>query len=95
MKTQVSTLWPHPGAILKECLEDLCIPASKLSSATKIPQSRITEIMKGRRGITPATALLLAKALGTTPEYWLNLQQGYDLRTVDRSRVDEVEVLVS
>jgi len=88
------TLWPHPGTILKECLDELGIPAVRLSHATRIPPSRITEIIKGRRGITVETALRIGKALGTSPDYWLNLQRSYDLRRAGGEKLDEVEVLV-
>ena len=88
------TLWPHPGEILKECMDDLGISAVRLSRATRIPSSRITEIVKGRRSITVNTALRLGKAFGTTPDYWLNLQQSYDLRRAGSNGLKDVEVLV-
>jgi len=88
------TLWPHPGEILRECMDDLGITAVRLSRATRIPSSRITEILKGRRGVSVDTALRLGKALGTPPDYWLNLQQSYDLRRASGERLGEVEVLV-
>lgn len=88
------TLWPHPGEILKECMEDLGITSVRLSRATRIPSSRITEILKGRRGVTVNTAMRIGKALGTTPDYWLNLQQSYDLRRANCEHLSDVEVLV-
>jgi len=89
------TLWPSPGEILKDCIDDLGISAVRLSRATHIPASRITEILKGRRGVTVDTALRLGRALGTTPGYWLNLQQSYDLRRANSEPLSEVEVLVA
>ena len=89
------TLWPHPGEVLKDCMDDLGITAVRLSHATHIPSSRITEIVKGRRSVTVDTALRLGKALGTTPDYWLNLQQSYDLRRAGSKHLGDVEVLVS
>lgn len=88
------TLWPHPGEILKDCLDDYGITATRLSRATKIPSSRLTEIIRGRRGISTDTALRLGKALGTTPEYWLNLQKSYDIRRAGTEALNNVEVLV-
>lgn len=44
-----------------------------------VPTQRINEIVRGKRGITPETAWLFAQALGTTPEFWMNLQSNYDL----------------
>lgn len=51
----------------------------KLAKDTGIPDSRVTEIIKGRRAITPDTALRLARYFGTTDEFWLGLQKAYDL----------------
>jgi antitoxin HigA-1 len=70
----------HPGEIL---LEEFLLPLemSQVSFAKHIgvPTQRINEIVRGKRGVTPETAWLLAQALGTTPEFWLNLQTAYDL----------------
>lgn len=89
------TIWPFPGEILKETLDECGISAARLSKATHLPPSRITEILKGRRAVTVDTALRLGKALGTTPDYWLNLQKSYDIRTAETSILNDVEVLVS
>ncbi|MBA2762010.1 MAG: HigA family addiction module antidote protein [Segetibacter sp.] len=70
----------HPGEILQgEFLEPLGISAYKLSKETFIPQTRISEIIKGRRRITADTALRLSKYLGTSAKFWLGLQDDYDL----------------
>ncbi len=70
----------HPGEILKgEFLLPLGISAYKLSKETFIPQTRISEIIKGRRRITADTALRLSKYLGTSAKFWLGLQDDYDL----------------
>jgi addiction module HigA family antidote len=70
---------PHPGETLKEALDDLGITQYRLAKDTGLPHSRITAIIKGRQGITAATALRLGKYFGTGPEYWLNLQQMHDV----------------
>lgn len=71
----------HPGEILaKEFLRPLKLTPYKLGQAAVIPASRLYEIIEGRRGITPDTALRLAAALRTSPEFWLNLQAEHDLR---------------
>jgi addiction module HigA family antidote len=71
----------HPGDIL---LEDYLIPAGisqhQLALAMRVPANRISEIVKGKRSITAETALRLGRAIGTSPEFWLNLQAQYDLR---------------
>ena len=70
----------HPGEIL---LEEFLVPmnVSQVAFAAHIgvPVQRVNEIVRGKRGITPETAWLFAEALGTSPEFWLNLQSNYDL----------------
>lgn len=85
----------HPGEHLVEFLEELGISQYRLAKAIGTPPIRINAIVHGRRGITADTALRIGHALGTTPEFWLNLQRMYDL---DRARVttdvSKVEQLV-
>ena len=70
----------HPGEILQEeFLIPMSISAYKLAKDTAIPQTRISEIVKGRRRITADTALRLSKYFGTTPKFWLGLQDDFDL----------------
>ena len=70
----------HPGEILdKEFLMPLNITAYRLSREIKIPQTRISEIIKGKRRITADTALRFAKYFGNSPQFWLGLQNDYDL----------------
>jgi addiction module HigA family antidote len=70
----------HPGEVLKEeFLEPLGITAYRLSKDTFIPQTRISEILKGRRRITADSALRFAKYFGTSAKFWLGLQDDYDL----------------
>ena len=70
----------HPGKILKEeFLDELGISQVAFASHIEVPVQRINEIVRGKRGITSETAWLLAQALDTTPEFWLNLQTNYDL----------------
>jgi addiction module HigA family antidote len=70
----------HPGEILlEEFLVPMGISAYKLAKDTAIPQTRISEIVKGRRRITADTALRFSKYFGTTPKFWLGLQDDFDL----------------
>jgi addiction module HigA family antidote len=74
----------HPGEILlEEFLKPLGMSANRFAAALRIPTNRITEILAERRGLTADTALRLARALGTSPEFWLNLQKTYELRTAE------------
>jgi antitoxin HigA-1 len=81
----------HPGVILsQEFLAPLGISQVAFAAHLGVPVQRINELVRGKRGITPATAWLLSQALNTTPEFWINLQATYDLsrsrpaRPVDR-----------
>ena len=70
----------HPGEILKEeFLKELNISAYRLAKDTSIPQTRISEILKGKRRVTADTALRLSKYFGNTPKFWLGLQDDFDL----------------
>jgi addiction module HigA family antidote len=75
----------HPGEILREeFLAPLDMSANRLAAALEVPANRITEIVAERRAITADTALRLARAFDTTPEFWMNLQQAYELRSAER-----------
>jgi len=74
----------HPGEVLSDELEALSMSAKALGDALDVPGNRITAILRGERGITADTALRLSRYLGTTPEFWMNLQKAYELRTAER-----------
>jgi addiction module HigA family antidote len=70
----------HPGEILQEeFLAPLGITQVALAKHLGISTQRVNELVRGKRGVTPETAWLLAAALATTPQFWLNLQMNYDL----------------
>lgn len=70
----------HPGEILlEEFLNPLGLSQVAFARHIGVPVQRINEIVRGKRGVTPDTAWLFAQALGTTPEFWINLQNAYDL----------------
>lgn len=69
-----------PGEVLKEeFMEPLGLSANMLARQLDVPANRITAIINGTRSVTSDTALRLAQAFGTTPEFWLNLQMSHDL----------------
>ncbi|KAA9134858.1 HigA family addiction module antitoxin [Microbacterium caowuchunii] len=69
-----------PGEILQtEFLEPLGITAYRLAQATGLPQTRLSEIIRGKRRITTDTALRLSRAFGLSERYWLNIQNDYDI----------------
>ena len=70
----------HPGEHLSEELKELAISAAELARRLEVPTNRVTSILNGQRAITGDTALRLAHFFGTSPEFWLNLQNLYELR---------------
>lgn len=69
-----------PGEVLQEeFLEPMKVTAYRLAKEVHIPQSRISDIISGKRGITADTAMRFARFFGTTPQFWLNIQNQYDL----------------
>jgi antitoxin HigA-1 len=79
----------HPGEILKEeFLDPFGISAYKLSKDIKIPQTRISQIIKGKRRITADTALRLSEYFGNSPQFWMGIQDDYDLEE-ERLRIEE------
>ena len=85
-----------PGEILKEeFLEPLGISQYRLAKAIGKPQSAISDIVHGKRAITPEMAYLIGKALGTTHDFWLRLQTTYKLKTLEQQDFPEVEALVN
>jgi addiction module HigA family antidote len=73
----------HPGEHLAEELREIGITAAELSRQIDVPVNRITGIIHGQRGITADTALRLGHWFGTTPQFWMNLQQLYELRLAE------------
>ena len=72
----------HPGEVLvEEFLKPMEMTQASFAEHSEAPIQRVNEIVRGKRGISPDTAWLFSQALGTTPEFWLNLQSVYDLAT--------------
>ncbi len=77
----------HPGEVLsEEFLNPLGITPAAFAKHIGVSAPRIYEILRGQRNVTPETAWLFAQALGTTPEFWLNLQTAYNLARVQPKR---------
>ncbi len=72
----------HPGEMLREeFMKPLGLSANALAIALRVPVTRVSEIVRERRGITADTALRLARYFNMTPEFWMRLQMDYDLET--------------
>ena len=82
----------HPGEmLLEEFLQPMSITQRDLADAIHVPFQRINEIINGRRGITPSTALRLAKFFGMSPDFWMNLQLRWDLYQAQQAEQDELK----
>jgi len=83
----------HPGEHLAEELRELGLSAAELSRQIDVPVNRITGIIHGQRGITADTALRLGHWFGTSPQFWMNLQQNYELRLAESQVGAKIAVL--
>lgn len=84
----------HPGEmLLEEFLKPLQLTQRDLADGIRVPYQRVNELVKGRRGVTPSTALRLAKYFGMSPGFWLNLQLRWDLyhaRAAEAPELDKI-----
>jgi antitoxin HigA-1 len=81
----------HPGKHLAEAIEALGITAAQLARDIKVPANRVTGILHFTRAITADTALRLGRYFGTSPEFWMNLQQIYELRRAEQELGDDIK----
>lgn len=81
----------HPGAILRtKFMEQHRLSASGLAIRLHVPAPRVNDIVRERRGISPDSALRLARFFGTTPQYWMDLQTAYDLRVAEEQAGEQI-----
>jgi len=79
----------HPGEmLLEEFLKPMGITQRELANAINVPYQRVNEIINGKRGITPSTALRLAKFFRVSPDFWMNIQLRWDLYFAKKSESD-------
>lgn len=84
----------HPGEVLQEeFLTPLEITAYRLSKEVSIPQTRVSEILKGNRRITADTALRLSLYFGTSPKFWLGLQDDFDIEEENRVKLPILKLI--
>jgi len=82
----------HPGQMLsEEFLKPMGLTQRELADLIHVPYQRINEIINGRRGVTPSTALRLSKFFSVSPDYWLNLQLRWDLFFAQQAESDELD----
>jgi addiction module HigA family antidote len=84
----------HPGEILlEEYLKPLGLSANALAQVLHVPANRISSIVAGRRSLTADTALRLARAFKTSPEFWMNMQAAYDLRIAEKAHRSDLRTV--
>ena len=86
---------PHPGEVLKDELEARGLSPHALALALRLPASRISQIVRGQRAITPETALRLARYFGGSAALWLRLQVAYDLSCAETELADKIAAEVT
>ena len=85
----------HPGEILlKDFLEPFAISQTELAEAIHVPYQRINELVNGKRGVTPSTALRLSKFFGTSTEFWLNLQHSWEMYHVLKEEEEDLKAIL-
>jgi addiction module HigA family antidote len=84
----------HPGEmLLKEFLIPMGLTQRDLANSIHVPYQRINEIINGRRGVTPSSALRLSKFFGVSPDFWMNLQLRWDLYFAQQSEADHLKTI--
>ena len=81
----------HPGELLRDELNEIGVSLNELARALRVPMNRISAIVNGKRAITVDTAMRLARYFGTSAQYWLNLQNAYDLEIADQEIRPRIE----
>ena len=80
----------HPGRILKREIEARRLSANALAIALRTPSGRVTDILNGKRGLSPETAMRLARYFGNSARFWLNLQTAYQLAVAEAEHGDRI-----
>ena len=84
----------HPGEMLsEEFLKPMGLTQRQLADSIHVPYQRVNEIVNGRRGVTPSTALRLSKYFGVSPDFWLNLQLRWDLYFAQQAESDQLNLI--
>lgn len=81
----------HPGEYLKEILEELHLSQNALALSIGVSAMRISHVVHGKRPVTAELAVLLGKAFGQTPQYWMNLQSSYDLKVTEKAMARRIK----
>ena len=85
----------HPGLVLKDELEEIGVSQSEFARHIHVLPKTINEIINGKRGISPEMALSLSLALGASPQFWMNLQNNWELSRVNRQNFKEIRKIAA
>ncbi len=81
----------HPGEmLLEDFLKPMGLTQQQLADGIHVPYQRVNELINGKRGVTPSTALRLSRFFGNTPDFWMNLQMRWDLYFAQQSEADDL-----
>ena len=85
----------HPGEVLKDELDEVDLTQSALAKHIGVLPKTINEICRGKRGVSTEMAMKLSKALGGSPQFWLNLQNNWEISQIDESAYKDIEPVVA
>ena len=83
----------HPGRFLHEVLTELGVSQAQFARAIGVSPMRVSHVVNGKRPVTAALALLFGRAFNQSPEYWLNLQTAYDLKTTEATMTRQLKAV--
>lgn len=82
----------HPGEmLLEDFLKPMGLTQQQLADGIHVPYQRVNELINGKRGVTPSTALRLSRFFGNTPEFWMNLQMRWDIYFAQQSEAADLD----
>ncbi len=85
----------HPGEVIRDELEELNLTQSALANHVGVLPKTINEICRGKRGISAEMAVKLSRALGGSPQFWLNLQNNWEISQLDKSAIKKITRLAA
>ena len=85
----------HPGEVLQDELEELGLTQTELAKHIGVLPKTINEICRGKRGLSASMSMKLSRALGASPQFWLNLQNNWEISQIDESDYKEIETIAA
>lgn len=85
----------HPGDVLKDELEELCLTQTELARHIGVLPKTVNEICRGKCGLSASMSMKLSCALGASPQFWLNLQNNWEISQIDKSDYEKIEPIAA